>query len=117
MSAAALAERIDALVAALPQPGGVRGAIVRVEVPGFEHASAAGLGRVDTGEAVTVDHRFHVASVGKMFTATLVLQAAEAGLFGPNGHRHPARRADVRAARARRRACIRSGRRSRSASC
>ncbi len=85
MSAAALAERIDALVAALPQPGGVRGAIVRVEVPGFEHASAAGLGRADTGEAVTVDHRFHVASVGKMFTATLVLQAAEAGLFGPKG--------------------------------
>ncbi len=87
MSAAALAERIDALVAALPQPGGVRGAVVRVEVPsmGFEHASASGLGRADTGEAVTVDHRFHVASVGKMFTATLVLQAVEAGLFGPNG--------------------------------
>jgi D-alanyl-D-alanine carboxypeptidase len=40
---------------------------------------------VDTGEAVTVDHRFHVASVGKMFTATLVLQAAESGLFGPKG--------------------------------
>jgi D-alanyl-D-alanine carboxypeptidase len=87
MSAAALADRIDALVAALPQPDGVRGAIVRVEVPstGFEHAAASGLGRADTGETVTVDHRFHVASVGKMFTATLVLQAAEAGLFGPNG--------------------------------
>ena len=70
-----------------PQPDGVRGAIVRVEVPsvGFEHASAAGLGREDTGEAVTVDHRLHVASVGKMFTATLVLQAAESGLFGPDG--------------------------------
>jgi D-alanyl-D-alanine carboxypeptidase len=84
---AALADRIDALVAALPQPDGVRGAIVRVEVPsvGFDHSSASGLGRVDTGEAVTVDHRFHVASVGKMFTATLVLQAAESGLFGPDG--------------------------------
>ncbi len=87
MSGVALAERIDAIVAALAQPGGVRGAIVRVEVPSmeFEHASAAGLGRADTGEAVTVDHRFHVASVGKMFTATLVLQLAEAGVFGPNG--------------------------------
>jgi D-alanyl-D-alanine carboxypeptidase len=87
MSAAALVERIDALVAALPQPEGVRGSIVRVEVPsvGFEHAAAAGLGRADTGEPVTVDHRFHVASIGKMFTATLVLQAAEAGLFGPTG--------------------------------
>jgi D-alanyl-D-alanine carboxypeptidase len=87
MSAAALAERVDALVAALPQPGGVRGAIVRVEVPsaGFAHAAAAGLGREDTGEEATVDHRFHVASVGKMFTATLVLQAAEAGSFGPHG--------------------------------
>jgi D-alanyl-D-alanine carboxypeptidase len=87
MSTAALAERIDAHVAGLPQPEGVRGAIVRVEVPsvGFEHASSAGLGRADTGEPASVDHRFHVASVGKMFTATLVLQAAEAGLFGPNG--------------------------------
>jgi D-alanyl-D-alanine carboxypeptidase len=87
MSAAGLVERIDALVAALPQPEGVRGAIVRVEVPsvGFEHASASGLGRADTGEPVTVEHRFHVASVGKTFTATLVLQAAEVGLFGPRG--------------------------------
>ena len=84
---AALADRIDALVAALPQPHGVRGAIVRVEVPssGFEHASASGLGRADTGEPATVDHRFHVASVGKTFTATLVLEAAESGLFGPTG--------------------------------
>jgi D-alanyl-D-alanine carboxypeptidase len=87
MSATALAERVDALVAALPQSDGVRGAIVRVEIPstGFEHAAASGLGRADTGEQVTVDHRFHVASVGKMFTATLVLQAAKSGLFGPNG--------------------------------
>jgi D-alanyl-D-alanine carboxypeptidase len=87
MSAHALAERMDALVDALPRPDGVRGAIVRVEVPseGFEHASASGLGRVDTGELVTVEHCFHVASVGKMFTATLVLQAAEAGLFGSRG--------------------------------
>jgi D-alanyl-D-alanine carboxypeptidase len=87
MSAAALAERVDAIVAALPGVSGVRGAVVRVEVPaaGFAHASAAGLGREDTGEAITVEHRFHVASVGKMFTAALVLQAAEEGRFGRAG--------------------------------
>ncbi len=93
MSAAALVERIDALVAALPQPDGVRGAIVRVEVPsvGFAHASAAGLGRADTGEAVTVDHRFHVASVGKMFTATLVLAGGRGRAVRPDRDRHRTR--------------------------
>jgi D-alanyl-D-alanine carboxypeptidase len=87
MAVATLAERVDEIVAAVPASGDVRGAVVRVEVPaaGFAHAAAAGLGRRDTGEALTVDHRFHVASVGKMFTAALVLQAAEAGRFGPDG--------------------------------
>jgi D-alanyl-D-alanine carboxypeptidase len=87
MSAATLADRIDEIVAAIPASDGVRGAVVRVDVPasGIVHAAAAGLGRRDTGEALTVDHRFHVASVGKMFTAALVLQAAEGGRFGRDG--------------------------------
>jgi D-alanyl-D-alanine carboxypeptidase len=85
MSATALAERIDSIVTDLPATGGVCGAIARVEVPqaGFAHAAAGGHAR--DGEPLGVAHRFHVASVGKMFTAALVLRVAEAGGFGPDG--------------------------------
>lgn len=87
---AGLRRRIDEFVAGLPrpdEPDGVRGAVVRVEVPpaGFVHAAAAGIARADTGAAMTVDRRFHIASIGKMMTATLVLDAASAGRFGPAG--------------------------------
>ncbi len=88
MSARTLQDRLDALVGSLPGgPTGPRGAALRVEVPeaGFAHAAAAGIARADTGEAMTVGHRWHAASVGKMFTATLVLRAAEEGRFGPGG--------------------------------
>ena len=83
----ALRTRIDAITAAQIQPRGPRSAVMGVHVPrhGFEHASAAGIARADTGRPAVVGDRFHVASVGKMFTAVLVTRAAEAGLFGPDG--------------------------------
>lgn len=88
MSARTLQDRLDELVGTLPgSPAGVHGAAVRVEVPrvGFAHAAAAGVARADTGEPMTADRRFHVASVGKIVTATLVLRAVEDGRVGPSG--------------------------------
>lgn len=40
---------------------------------------AYGVSNVETGEALTTDHRFHVASHSKTFTATSILQLAEQG--------------------------------------
>jgi D-alanyl-D-alanine carboxypeptidase len=64
-----------------------RNAVVYVEVPqeNFTYTNAAGIGRADTGEAMTVDHQFFIASVGKPMTATVILQLWEEGAFGKHG--------------------------------
>ena len=83
-----LTARVEALVADLVRGDDApAGAVVRLEVPavGLAHAAAAGTARADTGEDLTVDHPFHVASVGKLCTAALVLQLAEGGRLGPAG--------------------------------
>ncbi|MEQ1699527.1 MAG: serine hydrolase, partial [Ilumatobacteraceae bacterium] len=82
-----LRERIDAIVAAQVQPRGPRSCVLGLEVPsrGFEHTAAAGAARADSSRAASADDRFHVASVGKMFTAVLVTRAAAAGSFGRRG--------------------------------
>lgn len=69
--------------------GGLRspkGAIVRLEAPSADFAVTVskGLARAD-GEAITPDHAFHVASIGKLVTTALVLQLVETGNFGPAG--------------------------------
>ncbi len=66
--------------------GAPKGAVVWLKAPGlgFEGAAAAGIANAD-GEAMTTDSSFHVASIGKLFTATMVLQLAEVGAFGPAG--------------------------------
>ena len=66
---------------------GARSAVLHLVVPraGFDHAVAAGMARADSGQPAGVGDRFHVASVGKMFTAVLVARIAAAGLFGPRG--------------------------------
>lgn len=66
---------------------GARSTVLHLVVPraGFDHAVAAGVARADSMQSATVYDRFHVASVGKMFTAVLVARAAGAGLFGPAG--------------------------------
>ncbi len=64
-----------------------RHAMALVDAPtvGFHYAGAEGLGRVDSGETITPEHQFFVASVGKSMTAVLVHQLAEEGAFGPQG--------------------------------
>lgn len=82
MSLAARLQAVaDGVVAA---DGGPRGVVLAVDRGSEVAHAAAGIARADTGEALTAAHPFHIASVGKMCTAAMVLQAVEAGAF-PHG--------------------------------
>ena len=87
MTVERLRERIDAIAAAQVQPRGPRSCVLGVQVPsqGFDHSAASGTARADSDRPARTDDRFHVASVGKMFTAVLVARAAASGQFGPRG--------------------------------
>ncbi|MEY4175020.1 MAG: hypothetical protein RI900_2185 [Actinomycetota bacterium] len=82
-----LIDRFDRLVTDLVQPRGPHSAVMRLEVPrlGVAHSAAAGVARADSGRPARIDDRFHVASVGKTFTATLITRAAAQGAFGERG--------------------------------
>jgi D-alanyl-D-alanine carboxypeptidase len=60
---------------------GLPGAVAVASGPGFQREGAAGLANVETGEPLTVEHRFRVASVTKLFIATAVLQLVGEGSF------------------------------------
>lgn len=79
-----LERRVLSLVSG--EKGAPEGAVVRVDAPGLgvSHTAVAGVAGPD-GAAMTPAHAFHVASIGKLMTATLVLQLAEDGRFGPQG--------------------------------
>ena len=83
---ARLSERVKALVS---EPGlpGVKSAVVRIDAPavGFGFECAAGEARGDTGEAMTPDTVFHLASIAKTMTAVLICQANERQLLGADG--------------------------------
>lgn len=82
-----LRRRVASLAERAVSEDGTRSAVLHLVVPraGFDHAVAAGMARADSGQPAGVGDRFHVASVGKMFTAVLVARIAAAGLFGPRG--------------------------------
>jgi D-alanyl-D-alanine carboxypeptidase len=63
-----------------------KGAVIRLEAPtlGFTGSVATGLATA-AGEGLTPHHPFHVASIGKLFTAVLILQLAESGALGQAG--------------------------------
>ena len=65
----------------------IRNAVVQVEVPqyGFVHTAAVGQANADSDAPMTPDHQFHLASVTKTMTATLVLQLWEQGALGERG--------------------------------
>ncbi len=67
---------LDAAVA-----GGLTGAVAVAAGPGFRWEGASGVADVSTGEALTQEHRFRIASVTKTFVAALVLQLVEEGVF------------------------------------
>ena len=55
---------------------GIKNAVLRVEAPkfGFVHEAAVGKARADSDAPMTPQHQFHLASVAKTMTATLLLQ-------------------------------------------
>lgn len=79
-----LEQVVSALVAG-PEDAAA-GAVVRLDAPGFgfSQTSVAGIAAPD-GAVMTPAHAVHVASIGKLMTATLILQLAEEGRFGREG--------------------------------
>jgi D-alanyl-D-alanine carboxypeptidase len=68
---------------------GVPGAVAVAVGPGGRVEAAAGLADLRTGEALTVDHRFRIGSVTKIFVAALVLELVEEGLLDLDGDAAP----------------------------
>jgi len=62
-----------------------RNAVMAIESPEFSYTGAAGRGRADSGEPMTADHQFYIASLVKSMTAAVILQMWEEGLFGDKG--------------------------------
>ena len=62
-------------------------AVVSVELPDadFVYKRAIGQAYPNSDKAMTIDHQFHVASVAKPMTATLILQLIEEGALGDKG--------------------------------
>lgn len=77
-------DQLDAIVAT-----GVPGAVVFADGPGGRIEAAAGLANVETGEALTPNHRFRIGSVTKVFVAPLVLQLVDEGLLELDGDAAP----------------------------
>jgi D-alanyl-D-alanine carboxypeptidase len=68
---------------------GLPGAVAVASAPGFHWEGAAGLANVETGEPLTVEHRFRVASVTKLFFAAAVLQLVDDGALALDGEAGP----------------------------
>lgn len=66
---------------------GVVNAVIRAEIPraGFVYEKAVGRAYANSDVPMTTEHQFHIASVAKPMTATLILQLWEEGALGSNG--------------------------------
>jgi D-alanyl-D-alanine carboxypeptidase len=69
--------------------GGLPGAVVVAVGPGFHWEGASGLADLKTGEALTQEHRFRIASVTKTFVAALALQLVDEGVLELDGEAGP----------------------------
>lgn len=65
----------------------IRNTVIEVCIPseGFKYASAKGFARANDENPMTIDHQFHIASMSKTMTATLILQLWEEGRLGIKG--------------------------------
>ena len=81
---AAVQDQLEAVVAT-----GVPGAAVVALGPKGRVEAAAGFADVATGESLTVEHRFRIGSVTKIFVAALVLQLVAEGLLDLDGDAAP----------------------------
>jgi D-alanyl-D-alanine carboxypeptidase len=68
---------------------GLPGVVAVTSGPGFDWEGTAGLANVKTREPLTVEHRFRVASVTKLFIAAAVLQLVDEGAFALDGDAGP----------------------------
>jgi len=72
-----LDEVMQNLVLAKDQGGeGLQNPVFNISIPNeqFEYSFASGQALAWTEGPMTIDHQFHTASVGKTFTATVILQ-------------------------------------------
>ena len=85
-----IASELDAALEAVARDDDgqvTRHALLCIDAPtiDFHYEGAAGIARVDSGEAMTPDRQFFIASVGKPMTAVVIYQLAEEGAFGAQG--------------------------------
>jgi D-alanyl-D-alanine carboxypeptidase len=83
--AAGLDQHLHGLIGDAPDD--IRSAVVRLETldGALLYEGAAGQARPDTGAPMTPQTPFHHASIGKTYTAVLILQLLEQGALGPDG--------------------------------
>jgi D-alanyl-D-alanine carboxypeptidase len=60
---------------------GIHNAVMLIEGQDFKWKGAAGLADPEAGVAMTTEHQYRSASIGKMFTATLAVKLAEQGVL------------------------------------
>ena len=75
-----LDEHLDAVLEV-----GVPGAVAVAARPGFSWERAVGTADRSSGAPMTLEHRFRIASVTKLFVATVVLQLVDEGAFELDG--------------------------------
>ena len=78
-----LSEKLQALVNSMidaESEDPIHNAVLLVECPKIKWKGAAGMAD-GKNEAMTADHKFKIASIGKTFTATIILQLMEEGYF------------------------------------
>ena len=64
---------------------GAPGVVIVANGPKLAWEQAAGVSNVETGAPITLEHRFRIASVTKLFVATVVLQLVDEGAFELDG--------------------------------
>ena len=77
-------DQLDSVVAT-----GVPGAVAVAVGPDGQVEAASGLADLRTGEVITVDDRFRIGSVTKIFVSALVLQLVAEGLLDLDGDAAP----------------------------
>jgi len=79
---AGLAEELDAVATGFHEAGELNGVVAVARDGELVLARAYGIADLDTGRASTVETPFYLASVTKVFTATLVMQLVDEGRVG-----------------------------------
>ena len=79
-----VADELEAIVAT-----GIPGVVAVARAGNGAVGAAAGVAAVRTGDPLTVEHRFRIGSVTKIFVAALVLKLVEEGILDLDGDAAP----------------------------